>query len=959
MPPPSDSMLTALLAEQDWVRRLARGLASDAARADDLAQESWLAALRHPPRDARNLRAWFARVVKSQARDAARGDARRRRREEEHARELGLSADSVAGGARASEHAAPHGFAAHGGTERSPAEAVERAELVRALVDAVMALHEPYKSALVLVYFEHLAPKDAAARLDLPDATLRSHVKRGLELVRARLDREHGGSRDAWLAGVLALATEPPAPFMPGDVVRAPRTPSEAARTPQPVAHSRSLPTHASKEIPMTWKLTWKLAAALVLAVSGSITASSFLRAPSTTSAPSAPSSSSLASTNAPLPGPERPARGLATDTPPIAALQSAPALDVQLVWERDGALASGVLVFVDHRDAFDRTERLGTISDAAGHARFAAVPIGHLDVRTDRGGRASLEHDGSMVLAATLAIPRGVTVRGRVTEHDGRAAAGAEVFLAPRGSQGEHLAPAALADADGRFELRDVEMGAHVGARESGRAPSNAFEVRGEPDATQECVLVLLGPGGALEGTVRDPGGAPIANARVLAGATLAGYGARIANPLESAQVAPRRVVLTDDEGHYLLDGLAPGSNAVRVLASGFPEYASTLVVAVGAATALDVTLTPAARLAGRVLDASGAPVAGCRVQLERWNEAGYARTDTDALGCFAIEGLAAGTPTLRAFHPVLGRVLAQPVLALGSETTLELTLDPGRTITGRVEDALGHPLAGWRVRVNEEWETITDAEFDEWIAWNGIQRSSDARTDADGRFALCNLPAWSVGLEVRPTNLGPQYGQPAFAMQVQAPAHDLVLRVDASVQPTAWITGTVADEDGHPVGAAQLYAVNTSAVYGGVATIATIEPATGRFRAGPLVAGEYRVSARAPGLVPTELGPWTVQGEELAVGEQRLRFGGTLRVTLLHRDSVSRSVSLQLDGASSGDLELAYDRALSSPLAPGGYTVLVAFDQVPRRDRPFPVVVQARQETTLEIDLASFGDH
>ncbi|MBI5362465.1 MAG: hypothetical protein HZA53_04745 [Planctomycetes bacterium] len=116
-------MLEALLAEQDWVRRLARGLASDAARADDLAQESWLAALRHPPRDARNLRAWFARIVKSKARDATRSDTRRARREEEHTRELGLEEhDSSVGGSR-------------GSAERSPAEAVERAELVRALVD--------------------------------------------------------------------------------------------------------------------------------------------------------------------------------------------------------------------------------------------------------------------------------------------------------------------------------------------------------------------------------------------------------------------------------------------------------------------------------------------------------------------------------------------------------------------------------------------------------------------------------------------------------------------------------------------------------------------------------------------------------------------------------------------------------------------------------------------------------
>ena len=39
-----------LLCHQDFVRRLARGLVRDAARADDLVQEAWVLALERPPR---------------------------------------------------------------------------------------------------------------------------------------------------------------------------------------------------------------------------------------------------------------------------------------------------------------------------------------------------------------------------------------------------------------------------------------------------------------------------------------------------------------------------------------------------------------------------------------------------------------------------------------------------------------------------------------------------------------------------------------------------------------------------------------------------------------------------------------------------------------------------------------------------------------------------------------------
>ncbi len=70
-----------LLAHHEWMRRLARRLVLDDAEADDVVQEAWLRATERPPREAGALRAWLATVVRNAARQLARGESRRGRRE--------------------------------------------------------------------------------------------------------------------------------------------------------------------------------------------------------------------------------------------------------------------------------------------------------------------------------------------------------------------------------------------------------------------------------------------------------------------------------------------------------------------------------------------------------------------------------------------------------------------------------------------------------------------------------------------------------------------------------------------------------------------------------------------------------------------------------------------------------------------------------------------------------------
>jgi RNA polymerase sigma factor (sigma-70 family) len=176
--------LDSLLAHDDFVRALARSLVADASAADDLAQETWLAALRRPPVAGTSPRSWLATVVRNVARRIERSRARRDARERLRTAAVQLP---------------------------STREVVEREAARRSVVEAVLALAEPYRSTILLRYFEGLPPRELARRFGVPVATVRTRARRALEQLRVALDREHGGDRGAWCVALAPLAVAKPA----------------------------------------------------------------------------------------------------------------------------------------------------------------------------------------------------------------------------------------------------------------------------------------------------------------------------------------------------------------------------------------------------------------------------------------------------------------------------------------------------------------------------------------------------------------------------------------------------------------------------------------------------------------------------------------------------------------------------------------------------------------------------
>ncbi|MBK8979731.1 MAG: hypothetical protein IPM29_27860 [Planctomycetes bacterium] len=61
----SEALPDAWLAHTGWMRELARHLLADPAAAEEVVQEAWVAALRHPPSPDRPLEPWLSRVVRN------------------------------------------------------------------------------------------------------------------------------------------------------------------------------------------------------------------------------------------------------------------------------------------------------------------------------------------------------------------------------------------------------------------------------------------------------------------------------------------------------------------------------------------------------------------------------------------------------------------------------------------------------------------------------------------------------------------------------------------------------------------------------------------------------------------------------------------------------------------------------------------------------------------------------
>ena len=681
MSPPPSPDLQALLAHAGWIRSLARNLAADADRADDLVQRTFVAAFEHPPGPSTPLKRWLGAVVRHFAWQDRRGDARRAARESAAARpEASLSAHEV----------------------------VEAVAVQRELYDAVLALAEPYRATILARFYEGLPPREIARRLGVPVKTVKTRLDRGLAKLREALDRGHGGDRGAWLPALLPLAHWPGLPastlgtllvntkiqMAVGIAVLAGAVAIVWGRLPASSSRSEAVEPHGiASALSRSREETSNLSGA----VSGA-------REPDSVETQAASPAESPAS---------RPAAA-ATATGRVVDVEGRP-------------IAGVALALVANLDAPGDSAEQKTTSRTDGSFE---VPVpkgaGYL-VSVDPAFGTVLGADVWSRIAQrgiVVVVAPAIEVSGEVVDPEGRAIEGAEVavktgraFAAATGlalDASLEIPRRMKTDSDGRFDLEGVPAmtGAKLEAQKAGFEPA----AQPAPDRPAHDLRITLPRAQSLvlRGVVEDPSGQAVASALVACGGVS---------------------VRSDDQGRFELE---PGEAEKHPSAGGGwqskPQNAVTAIKpgflpgrfekpAGGWPSSIEIRLgAPPLSISGRVADSSRAPVPGATVWIvdeqefgtiidpvggTAWsrsvesllrNEAVGSAIHADDEGRFEIAGLTPRTYRLTAFDgKTLRAASSEPIQAGSRDAVLVLpSLETCKLVAGRLVSKSGRPVPG-----------------------------------------------------------------------------------------------------------------------------------------------------------------------------------------------------------------------------------------------------------------------
>ena len=338
--------------------------------------------------------------------------------------------------------------------------------------------------------------------------------------------------------------------------------------------------------------------------------------------------------------------------------------------------------------------------------------------------------------------------------------------------------------------------------------------------------VTLHLLKGEVIRGRVRDAAsGKGVAGARLIAARQTLAFNPHYAQ--------------TDEQGIFRLGPLLPDEYRVTVEREGYlPRRGVGLTVLPLENPPLKLRLRPGATLAGVVVDDTGRPVAGARLELVG-----------RAVGSFIADRDPAGVQTQQTLWNQLLRAMSQTPAVEPEPVEIPASLG---VMTGPVPlvpggDQLGDLTGG---------QGLAPAEGP----------AQGFVTDDQGRFRIRGVPPGKLALVVRHPDYV-RHRTPPLRIGREDPGRE-DLRVQ--LRPGITLEAEVVDEQRQPVPGAQVAVSTPQALYHHTVRVTD---AQGRFRIAHLV-GELRIELRAPGFVP--------RVERLTLGEHKDHKTGHRRVRL-----------------------------------------------------------------------------
>ncbi|HEY0709797.1 MAG TPA: sigma-70 family RNA polymerase sigma factor [Polyangia bacterium] len=879
--------LEGLLKDARWLAALARQLAGG--DADDLVQETWLAVLRSPPDPGRSARPWLSRVLSNLARRRQRGTGRRQRREQ-----------AV--------------FAETSATTEAPDTLYERLDLQRFLAERTAALEEPFRQTVLLRYYEGRSAAEIAKLLEIPAGTVRWRLKEALNRLRADLDQRHGGNRAAWClliptarprdrfpwleaallmvkgkvgaitagialitltAGVIGwrLWRGGGGPDEPSTVVAASESDDRRSRRPpwvllSPTVTGRVL-THegigAAGAVVSLWSVeagdargpgralptTVKADRQGAFTITGAALGKSWLSAAAHEAGPSRPETLTVEN----------------GENPPVTLTLTAPqaVISGRLLDAREGTIPHGWIQVFGMAGSVDSLPALiRTVSDEDG--RFSlGLPPGLYSLRAGAAGYAP--ENISVTLAGKqsrdIRLDPAAKVAGIVRGPDGQPVSDAAVILEPRQAAGQ--GPVRVrTQADGRFEIGDVRPDQYMVTAQGGELVGQLPHPLDVPrSSTITNIELRLGRGRTISGRVLANTDAPLADVRV-------GMFRTAPPHLEFA------TAITGTKGEFVFRGALPGSHMVSAYMKDYADERLQLNVVDQDVSGLVIKLSPGTSIEGTVRR-RGVVVAGAEVVVDVVNDALGApsakrttrTTRTDSEGQYNFNALLPGQATIVARHPQGAVTLAPITLAASARRVVDIALEAGTEVSGKVRWSDGKPAAGIVVNAHPVGETGYGMELGRF----------PVRTGADGTYRITGLASGGivVSASVPETIFYEESLRTSNRQRLLLEPNEQRVGVDLVMPATnGVIAGVAIDDQGQPVADAAILFGLTSARVWGAATpnqrsrqTKIISDESGHFQVTGLEPGEYTLWGRH-----TDYAITSVSGIKTGQSDARLVF-------------------------------------------------------------------------------------
>lgn len=479
-----------------------------------------------------------------------------------------------------------------------------------------------------------------------------------------------------------------------------------------------------------------------------------------------------------------------------------------------------------------------GVVSGPDGRFTIRILPDEALSIRATKRGFPTGKSDqfavnaGERKAGVVITIPSGIAVSGRVVDANNSPLSGVSVtpneveggqrgmmmrtFIGGMPSNDEELV---LTASDGTFTTRVKEGTYDFAFRRDGFAPKI---VRGQTISvtSSPTIEATMEPAAQIRGrVVRN--GAGVENVMIMALTP----GTPVAN------------VMTGPDGSFTLDNLAPGS--VRLMARKDDDFVNEQRSITAPANDVLIELRTGGRITGRVVEkGSGKPVTTFQagITTSRGSFGGgmmmmgppQLRSFTADDGTFTLDNVPAGAMVVMASAPGYASTRLNVNVEEGKEVTgIELQLDLGVKLAGRVTGPNGSPLADVQVRI---MPSPTGS-----FATSGSERL--AGTDSNGEYTIEGLEAGEESVSFS----HPKYNASRKSVTLKGRE----TRLDAQLEAGGKFTGTVVTESGSPVADAQVEAVGAGSMDRARTN------AHGAFEFTSIAPGRYRITASKTGLV------------------------------------------------------------------------------------------------------------